>query len=356
MIRFPAEWEQQASVLVTWPHHDGDFSANMDAVESCYCQIAETINVRQQLIIICKDSEHQRHILQLLSGNSSDFCFVHADYNDIWIRDTAPITIYSRTGRQFLNFVFNGWGNKYPHAEDNALNKRLHQSELFKNTPMIDIDLVLEGGSIESDGQGTLLTTRQCLLNPNRNPHCQQSDIEARLKKLLGIKRLLWLDQENLEGDDTDAHIDTLARFCSPDTIAYTSCNNTNDRQYPGLKRMREQLQGFTTLARESYHLVALPLPDAIYDDRGQRLPANYANFLIINGAVLVPVYDDLHDRIALQRLAECFPGQDIIPILSTPLVHQYGSLHCMSMQIPSYVISHEINTNDQRCTASLCH
>jgi agmatine/peptidylarginine deiminase len=180
---------------------------------------------------------------------------------------------------------------------------------------------------------GTLITTRQCLLNPNRNAGLSQQDIEQRLDKYFGARRVLWLDQENLSGDDTDAHIDTLARFCTADTIAYTSSNNPTDKHFNSLKNMAAQLHELRTQSGKPYQLIPLPMPAPIYDEEGQRLPANYANFLVINGAVMVPAYDDPMDDIARQRLAGCFPDREIIATPCRPLVHQYGSLHCMTMQ-----------------------
>ncbi|MEI7997005.1 MAG: agmatine deiminase family protein, partial [Methylococcaceae bacterium] len=238
-----------------------------------------------------------------------------------------------------LNFLFNGWGEKYQHQNDNALNHKLLNAKPFKGKAYKDIDFILEGGSVESDGIDTILTTKQCLLNPNRNIGLTQQEIEQQLLESLGAKRVFWLDQESLSGDDTDAHIDTLARFCSAKTIAYTSCEDAEDEHFTSLKFMERQLQDLRTQAGDPYHLVPLPLPQPIVDEEGQQLPANYANFLIINRAVMVPTYSDPMDAIALQRLADCFPQHEIIAIPCRPLVHQYGSLHCMTMQFPEGVV-----------------
>ncbi len=339
MIRFPAEWEPQSAVVIAWPHASGDFT-NLSAVEDSYHFIATTISRFQALVIICKDGEHQLHIQSLLH-NPQNIHFVQADYNDIWLRDTVFLSVewqHPKATLQLLNFRFNGWGGKYPHAADNNLNLALFGHPLFKGLPTATVSLVLEGGSIESDGAGTLLTTKNCLLNPNRNPHLSEQAIASQLQNYLGASRILWVEQENLAGDDTDAHIDTLTRFCSADTIAYSSCDNSEDPHYAGLKNMEAQLKAFKTASGEAYKLVALPLPKAIFDDQGQQLPANYANFLIINGAVLVPIYDDAQDTVALERLADTFPDHEIIAVPCKPLVHQYGSLHCASMQIPAFV------------------
>lgn len=338
MIRFPAEWERQEVVLIAWPHETGDFQNRLTAVEKSYCFIAETISRFQRLIIVCRDDVHEQHILTLLSTREN-IAFIHARVNDIWVRDTVFLSVESDHKPLLLNFRFNGWGEKYPHQYDNALNQRLLTTPIFEQAQYKSIDFILEGGSVESDGIDTILTTRQCLLNPNRNTQLTQLDIEQLLEKHLGAQRVLWVDQENLSGDDTDAHIDTLARFCSADTIAYTSSDDPNDTHYDSLKNMAVQLQTFQTHNDKPYYLIPLPMPEPIYDEEGQRLPANYANFLIINGAVLVPAYDDPMDIVARQRLASCFPDREIIAIPCRPLVHQYGSLHCMTMQFPEGVL-----------------
>ncbi len=340
MIRFPAEWEKQSAVLIAWPHKSGDFHNHIESVEQTYVFIAKTISEYQKLLIVCRDDSHQQHINSLLPDNNRKIVYVQASVNDIWVRDTAFITVEQDGQLQLLNFRFNGWGNKYPHHEDDALNHKLLAKLPFQDISHTDIDFILEGGSVESDGVDIVLTTRQCLLNPNRNKELSQADIEQQLNVHLGCKRVLWLDQDNLSGDDTDAHIDTLARFCSATTIAYTSCEDPHDQHYNGLKRMETQLQAFRTSDNKPYKLVALPLPEPFFNDEGERLPANYANFLIINNAVLVPVYNDPMDNIALERLADCFPDHKIIPTPCKPLVHQYGSLHCMTMQFPEQVFS----------------
>ncbi|GAB4258835.1 MAG: agmatine deiminase family protein [Methylomicrobium sp.] len=336
MNRFPAEWEKQAAVLIAWPDKNGDFGDNLDNVEESYRFIAETISRHESLIIVCKNADHQQHIETLLQAGHAAIRFIHADYNDIWVRDTAFLTAERNGETLLLNFRFNGWGGKYEHRADNALNQALLNHAPFSAHPHLDIDMVLEGGSVESDGQGTILTTQQCLLNPNRNPNLNRAEIEAQLQAQFGARRVLWIDQENLDGDDTDAHIDTLARFCSPDTIAYTSCNDPSDKHYSSLKNMEAQLQSLRTADGRPYQLIALDLPKPIFDEDGRRLPANYANFLIINGAVMVPVYEDPMDDVALDKLADCFPQHEIIATPCRPIVQQYGSLHCMTMQFPS--------------------
>jgi agmatine/peptidylarginine deiminase len=334
MIRFPAEWEKQTAVLIAWPHATGDFSNRLESVEDTYAIIADTITEYQRLFIVCRDEDHQRHIQKIVQRHE-DIDFIHAPVNDIWVRDTTFLTVEKDHTLHYLNFQFNGWGEKYDFAHDNALNHKLANTKYFKGKSHHDIDFILEGGSIESDGEGTILTTSHCLLNPNRNSSLNKEQIEEQLKNHLGAKRILWVNQENLSGDDTDAHIDTLARFCTPNTIAYTSCDDINNPHYESLHRMKLQLEVFRTFDDKPYNLVALPLPTPIFDEDDEPLPANYSNFLIINHAVMVPVYGDKNDAVALARLAAVFPEHKILPIPCRPLVHQYGSLHCMTMQFP---------------------
>jgi agmatine/peptidylarginine deiminase len=344
MIRFPAEWEQQSAVLIAWPHDTGDFNNHLESIEETYSFIAKTITQYQRLIIVCHDDSHQQHIKSLLTSDYN-IDYIQATINDTWVRDTVFLSVENSGKPQLLNFRFNGWGNKYPHHEDNALNHKLLAHAPFHGISHKDIDFILEGGSIESDGIDTLLTTRQCLLNSNRNRGLTQADIERQLLLHLGAKRVLWLDQDSLAGDDTDAHIDTLARFCSATTIAYTSCDDSHDSHYQGLKHMEAQLQGFRAQSKQPYELIPLPIPKPLFDEGGGRLPANYANFLIINQAVLVPAYGDPMDAVAAERLAGCFPRRRIIPTPCRPLVHQYGSLHCMTMQFPENVLPVSVDT-----------
>lgn len=341
MRRFPAEWEKQSAILIAWPHQTGDFIDVLESVEKTYVVIAKTITRFEPLIIVCHDDNHQQRIKKLIGGDENIY-FIQAAINDTWVRDTVFLTVENNGAWEFKNFRFNGWGNKYLYHEDDALNHKLLPHSPFLGANHQDIDFVLEGGSLESDGRGTLLTTRQCLLNPNRNPNYSQLEIEGLLAEHFGATRILWLDQESLDGDDTDAHIDTLARFCSDTHIAYTSCESADDHHYLGLKDMEMQLQALRKADGERYQLIPLPLPKPIYSAKGERLPANYANFLIINNAVLVPTYDDPMDHLALERIAGGFPDRQVIAVPSRPLVEQYGSLHCMTMQFPEKALCME--------------
>lgn len=338
---FPPEWAEQSAVLLAWPYEQGDFSPWLEEVEQTYLQIALAISQRQKLILACQDRPLRRHIENRLFGlraNLQNIRLVEIPYNDIWVRDTAPLTIATPQGPKLLDFRFNGWGSKYEHGDDARFARNLYDTGVLGCAPLEAVDFVLEGGSLETDGEGTLLTTARCLLNPNRNPHCSQSQIDRQLQAAFGLRRILWLYHGHAEGDDTDAHVDTLARFCSADTIAYTASDNPEDPAHSDLKAMEAELEKLKTTAGEPYKLVPLPIPRPILSEEGQRLPATYANFLIINGAVLAPVYDDPADAAALARLAACFPDREIISIAATPLIRQYGSIHCMSMQFPQFL------------------
>ena len=337
----PPEWAPQSAVMLTWPHEDADWWRWLDQVDRAFAAIAREVSRRQLLLVTVRDAAHEARVRTAIDdggGNFSRIRFFRAPADDAWVRDHGPITVL-RDGRPILlDFTFNGWGTKYDASQDNLLTSRLHAMGAFGDTDIESHDFVLEGGSIETDGEGTLLTTTSCLLSPQRNPTWERDDIEWMFQTLFGVKRVIWLENGGLSGDDTDGHIDTLARFCDAHTIAWQDCDDADDEHHGPLKAMGKELLGLRTLQGEPYRLVALPLPKAKYDEDGKRLPASYANFLIINGAILVPAYDDAADAVAERLLKECFPTHDIIMLDGLPIVHQYGSLHCVTMQLPEGV------------------
>jgi agmatine deiminase len=335
----PPEWSEQSGVMLTWPHSYGDWASRLAMVEPVFEAIAREVAKREKVLIVCYDSQHLAHIERRLQTAGANMAHVElriAPSNDTWARDHGPITVQCQGELLLLDFGFNGWGGKYGYAADNDISRRLYALETFGDVPMQTVSMILEGGSIEVDGAGTLLTTSRCLLAPTRNPDMTREKIEDELKQLLGLKRILWLDHGHLEGDDTDAHIDTLARYCDANTIAYVACDDPNDAHYTELKEMERELQALTAANGAPYKLVPLPWPRARFDEDGRRLPATYANFLIINDAVLVPTYQDPSDAEALARLRECFPTREIVAVDCLPLVYQYGSLHCVTMQLPA--------------------
>ena len=338
----PAEWAPQSGVMLTWPHFHSDWGPWLDQVEPVFAQIARAISQRELVLVVCLDSTHQQHVINVLThaGVTLDRVRLHnIASNDTWARDHGPVTVMEDGQPLMLDFTFNGWGGKFDATLDNQITRQLHSAGAFGSIALRTIDLVLEGGSIESDGAGTLLTTAQCLLTPTRNPQYNRDDIEDCLRSVLGFEHFLWLEHGYLAGDDTDSHIDTLARLCSTDTIAYVACDDPTDEHYAELKAMEAELEAFRTRDGKPYNLVPLPWPKPRFDADGRRLPATYANFLIINGAVLLPTYDDPADLEAAARLAQCFPDREIIRIPCLPLILQYGSLHCVTMQLPAGVL-----------------
>lgn len=328
--------------MLTWPRPECDWGDRLAEAEAVFTALAAQISRRERVLVSCIDEDHRAHVGSLLSGAGADMGAVSlrlARSNDVWVRDHGPITVLEDGSPLLLDFTFNGWGGKYPAALDNRLTRALHAQDAFGAVPLESHGFVLEGGSIESDGAGTLLTTSSCLLGPGRNTGWSRADIEGYLEGVLGVTRVLWLEHGWLAGDDTDGHVDMLARFCDAGTIAYTACEDPADEHHPALAAMAAELAALRDRDGRPYALVPLPLPGAKHDDQGARLPASYANFLIVNGAVLVPVYEDAADAVALERLRGAFPGRAVVPVPALPLIRQYGSLHCATMQLPRGVM-----------------
>ena len=334
----PAEWAPQSGVQLTWPHEKTDWAYMLPEVQECFIRVAREIAKRELLLIVTPDPEEvKRQIAGRVYMKNVHFCTCPT--NDTWARDHGAITLTDTLGPTLLDFQFNGWGGKFPAQLDNAISAHLHNEKLLNGKYESHLDFVLEGGSIESDGRGTLLTTSECLLNPNRNPRLNKVEIEEYLKSTLHLQRILWLDYGYLKGDDTDSHIDTLARFCTPHTIAYVQCSDPSDEHYEALKQMETQLKTFRTIDGQPYELIPLPMAKPIFVD-GERLPATYANFLILNEAVLYPTYNQPEcDEQARVALLQAFPGREVIGIDCRPLICQHGSLHCITMQYPTGVL-----------------
>lgn len=338
--RLPAEWEEQDGILISWPHAESDWSDDLEEVEPVFAAIAAAISHYERVIIVAPQSDLIMTAIIAAGGNPEQVTLIALPTNDTWSRDFGPITVIEDNRLLLLNFGFNGWGLKFAANHDNQITRRLTVAGLFGgNLPQI-VGMILEGGAIESDGDGTILTTTECLLNPNRNPHLSQAEIEECLRTLLGADRILWLKHGYLAGDDTDSHIDTLARLCPDNTIVYVRCDDPNDEHYTALQRMEAQLRTFRTGDDRPYRLLPLPWPQPIYGPVGERLPATYANFLIINDAVLVPTYNYGTDDEALAVIARAFPERKIIGIDCCALILQHGSLHCVTMQLPRGVLT----------------
>ena len=305
----PAEWERQSTVQLTWPHAGTDWAFMLPEITAVYEEMKREISKREPVIIV-DDIPH----------------------NDTWARDHGFITVEEDGRLLLLDFCFNGWGEKFPAKLDNEINRHLYEQGIVKGIYEDHLDFVLEGGSIESDGKGTIFTTRCCLMAPHRNQPLTQAEIEERLKLWLGAERIVWLNHGSLIGDDTDGHIDTLVRICPNDTLLYIGA----DEDHPDLKAMEQELQTLRTLEGQPYRLLKLPLSRPIYSNSSlkERLPATYANYLVINGAVLVPTYDqpDL-DAEALRIIGEAYPDREIVGIDCRAVIKQHGSLHCCTMQ-----------------------
>ncbi|RMF13330.1 MAG: agmatine deiminase family protein [Gammaproteobacteria bacterium] len=338
-VILPAEWHRQDAVMLTWPHRNTDWADMLEAAENNFRQILLHIGRHQPVIVACDPAVDVASIETLAHSVPHPVFVFSAASNDTWARDHGPVTVYAGGQPILRDFTFNAWGGKFESTLDNAITRTLHQQGAFDGTPLDTVDFVLEGGGIESDGQGTLLVTSECLLAPTRNPGLDKRGIESVLADKLGAQRVLWLDHGYLAGDDTDSHIDTLARFCSPDTIAYVACDDPEDEHFEALAAMKAQLETFCTVDGTPYNLVPLPWPDACYSEDGERLPATYANFLVINEAVLVPTYGVPQDEAALTIFRELFPDRAIEAINCRTLIEQHGSLHCVTMQIPEGVL-----------------
>lgn len=332
-LRFPAEWEEQAAVLIAWPHEDTDWSYMLDEVENCYIKVAEAIVADEDLIIV---TPNPQNVKEKLSHLPSDRIHLYKILtNDTWARDFGPLSVLKDGVPVLYDFKFNAWGLKFAADLDNMINTNLFQSCAFKCTLENKLNFVLEGGSIESDGCGTLLTTTECLLSPNRNGGSSKEEIENYLCQQFGFSKVVWLNHGRLEGDDTDSHIDTLARICPGNTIAYVGCDNPSDCHYEELKRMEVELKEATNAQGEHFQCVKLPFPSPIFDEDGMRLPATYANFLVTNHRVLVPTYGQADtDNEALKIIGSLFPNRNIVGIDCRPLIKQHGSLHCITMQL----------------------
>ncbi len=304
--RMLAEWEPQRAVQLTWPNKDTDWAPILPEITAVYEEMRREIAQRETVLVV-DDIPH----------------------NDTWARDHGFITVEEDGQLILLDFKFNGWGEKFAADLDNDINRQIYGRHMVEGVYEPHLDFVLEGGSIESDGRGTVFTTTSCLLAPHRNQPLTQAEIEQRLKAWLGADRIVWLHHGTLMGDDTDGHIDTLVRIAPNDTLLYIGA----DAEHPDLLLMEQELQQLRTMDGRPYRLLRLPMPRPIRED-DERLPATYANYLVINGVVLVPTYaqPDL-DAEALRTIGEAFPDRTIIGIDCRAVIRQHGSLHCCTMQ-----------------------
>ncbi len=394
----PAEWEPQSAVMLTWPHTGTDWKPYLADITNTYIDLANIITRYEQLLVATPDKSATWQTLHdSLSPEQMDRVHLYeVDSNDTWARDHGPITMVMRkkqntwmTPIRLLDFKFNGWGEKFKWEKDNAINLQLYYQAAFNADLENHQGFVLEGGSIESDGRGTLFTTSQCLLAPHRNQPFTRENIDHQLKNFFNLRQVVWLDHGNLVGDDTDGHIDTIVRVAPHDTLLYIGCDDPGDEQYDDFQALEKQLQGLLTFEGYPYRLLKLPMPDPVFDNGeqlitrgkdgvlrdaysgeiyqekkigreigcdkdcdngcgkqcknvplGDRLPATYANFLIINKAVIYPTYNQPEkDEEAKRQIQLAFPDREIIGVDSLTIIRQHGSIHCLTMQLPEGAI-----------------
>jgi agmatine/peptidylarginine deiminase len=335
-FHLPAEWEPQAGVIIAWPNEATDWEPRLAAIETAYVELASAIARFETLIVCISDASVREHVARKLAAAGvpeERVRFAETEYDDTWLRDSGPLTLTNGVDFRLLDFRFTGWGGKFGADRDDRLVETLMARSLFRVSSHQRIDWALEGGAIESDGKGTILTTWRCL--HQRHPHMKREEMTRLLEDAFGAKRVLWLEHGYLEGDDTDAHIDTLARFAPDDAIVFQACDDPSDSHYAELAHMRDELAALRTADGRPYTSHALPWPRAIFDE-GRRLAASYANYLIVNGAVLMPAYGDPADTRAAAVVAAAHPGREIVPIDARPLIWQNGSVHCLTMQLPA--------------------
>ena len=331
----PAEWEPQDAVLLAWPHAATDWKPCLAASQEACARLVAAVTPHERVLLLTSAPGESEAALRKAGAHLDRVTPLSIPTNDTWARDFGPITVDEDGQPVLLDFQFNGWGGKFPADLDNQVTTRLKQHGVFGGRHVRSIHFVMEGGAIDSDGQGTILTTASCLANPNRLGRGSRADVEAALARFLGARRICWLEHGALAGDDTDGHVDMLARFAPHDTLVYTACDDKGDTQYAGLAAMAEELTALRTPAGQPYRLIPLPWPAPTFDDHGRRLPASYANFLVINGAVLVPTYNDFVDSAALAAVGQAFPGRRIVGLDCSLLIRQGGAVHCAAMHLP---------------------
>lgn len=337
-FRMPAEWESHASTWFSWLHNEDTWprDGKYQAAIKQYCQIIGTLAKFEQVNInvgtIELENEARKSLTENGFSNFTNIIFHRFKTNDSWCRDHGPIFVKNENGEKAItNWIYNSWGGKYPPFDDD--NKIPEQVASLKQIPIYSTGIVLEGGSIEVNGKGTLLTTKACLLNKNRNPHLNQTQIEEYLKGFLGVNNVLWLE-DGIIGDDTDGHIDDLSRFVDEKTIVTVVEENETDENFEVLQQNLAALQKLKDQDGNLFNVIELPMPSPVIKD-GERLPASYANFLIANGCVLVPIFNDPNDAKALEILRACFPKREVIGLYCDDIIWGLGSIHCLSQQEP---------------------
>ena len=333
--RLAPEWGRQDAVIVVWPHANSDWSNDIEDIEVTYIELCKAISNHQRLVIVAYDEIHILHIEKKLNSlqNLENIIYTNIPTNDTWVRDYGPICVDAGTQKIILNFEFDAWGEKYAYDKDNQFNENF-KNLLDVNISCLKVDFILEAGNIEINSKGELLSSITCFNRNSLNKRLSWDNFEDQLTKYFGVKKIDWIDIQPLVGDDTDGHIDTLARYCSDDTIVYSSTQNTSNKNYGSLKSLEKQLSALNKHKNNSLNLIPLELP-AYRDHENQILPATYTNFLITNKIVLVPVFHADQDRTTLKLIDDIFPNHEIIDIESNTLIRQLGGIHCATMQLP---------------------
>ena len=336
--QMPAEWTRHEATWLAWPQNKETWPGpRLEAVRGIYTQMIEALLPGEKVHLLVQDAKEQEELARHFKKRgtlSSNLIFHPLPHTDAWIRDYGPTFLVGPKGKAWCKWIFNAWGGKYESlARDTEVFRKL-TSQI--PVPQFDIRIVLEGGSIEVNGAGTCMTTEQCLLNKNRNPQLRRTEIEEILKAHLGVSHVLWL-HEGIVGDDTDGHIDDIARFVNSNTILAAYEEDAHDENHTILKENWERLERASDEKGKKWNLAKLPMPGKVADD-GVRLPASYANFYIANDCVLLPIYEHRNDPEAVAILADHFPGRSIISIPCRALVYGLGAIHCVTQQEPAAV------------------
>lgn len=331
---FPAEWEKHEATWLSWPHKEESWPGKIDTIYDSYCQFIKIVATGEKVRINVRDEEMKAFAvshLERVEADLSQIEFYFNESNDAWCRDHGPAFVTRGSEKAVVDWGYNAWGGKYPPFDlDDVIPTKIAK---HFNLPLFTPDIVMEGGSVEFNGAGTLLTSTACLLNKNRNPHLNKEQIEGYLKEYYGVEQILWVG-DGIVGDDTDGHIDDITRFVNEDTVLTVVESNPLDENYLLLQENLAALKEMRLIDGRSLNIIKLPMPSpVIHEDT--RLPASYANFYIANAAVVVPTFRDVNDKIALDIIQSAFPDRKVVGIDSTDIIWGLGSFHCLSQQEP---------------------
>ncbi|MBR1774595.1 MAG: agmatine deiminase family protein [Bacteroidales bacterium] len=333
---FPAEWHKHESTWLSYPHNENSWPGKIDTIFPYYNEFIKQLAKDEKVHINVLNGEMQTRVQSQLKANGTDMSQIYFhlfETNDAWIRDHGPAFVINGKEKVIVNWKYNAWGGKYPSEKDNLIPHKIAE---YLNLKEFTADIIMEGGSVDFNGKGDVITTESCLLNENRNPQFTHGEIEQRLHDFYGVNNIIWL-KEGVEGDDTDGHIDDLTRFVNEDTVITMVSEDKNSADYPILNRNLEILKQSRLLNGKQLNIVEMLMPqDVIYED--QKLPASYANFYIANNKVIVPLYKCNNDDRAMQIFEQVFPDRLIVGIDSTDIVWGLGSFHCLSQQEPAVI------------------